>query len=920
MLKIFAALSNLMRYILLSYFLLTGHLLVAQDSLRVNAPVADDIPTSTLPADKDIDVTQIDTLLVSQKQGDIQTTLDYSSKDSMIYYHSKNEVHLFGNAKVKYGNKVELEADKIIFNWNTGTLRAYPKKDSLDNITEAPVFTEKEASYTAEFIKYNFKTSKGILKRLLTQQGESIIHGKDVKKDTEGSYYISATRYTTCNYTEPHFAIRARKLKMKPNKYTVTGPFNLEFNGVPTPLGFFFGIFPVTSKNRSSGIIFPTYGESVNRGFYIRDGGLFIAASAYLSLKFLFNIYSLGGWGMTMNADYKKRYAFNGNLNFSYSNVVRQEDDLSTTNRKEYWIRWSHTPISRGSSSFSANVNLGSNSYNTNNSFSVQDYISTSFNSSLNYRKTFTGTPFSMSASLRYFQNVKEERATLTPNANLNMNRIYPFRKFIKKKKGLLNNLSISYAMNLQSELNNQINPLSLPFPISNPKGESRKVDFFDEFATVLQNAKLGVTHTIPISTSFTLLKHIQVSPSFNYKEVWYPYELQIKDYDVRTHTLQAADSLFKLSRWYSYRTSLGMNTRLYMFYYLKGGITLRHQLSPSISLGYTPDFSDDFFGFYLHPLVGQYVQGQPFSYDVLERRKISRHQGFFLGSAPTGKSGSIGFSLGNQLEMKLLDKSDTTGKKFKKITILQSGNLSTSYNLMAEEFPLSNISFNGSSRILEKFNINFSGVIDPYVYEEKVNVETEKVTYKKIDKFAWNSGQGIGRLQSFRLGVTTSLQPSDFKKKKVISEDAANKPKESGADDNQKSLNSVQQAQLDDIRRNPQRYVDFKIPWSLNLNYSVSFNRNATTNEFDEVQSFSFSGDFSLMKTLKIGFNSGYDFNTHQISMTSFSIFKDLHCWQINANWVPFGPRRSYNFTIMVKSSILQDLKYERRNSWFDR
>jgi len=849
-----------------------------------------------------------------QQQGDIETTIEYTAKDSINYDMLTGKVFLYGDAKVTYGNMV-IEAAEIQFDMKQSTVYANGVPDSTGTLTGIPVFTQAGQTYNAEKMTYNMKTEKGIISGIVTQQGDGYIKSGVVKRTPENAMYAAGNIYTTCNLEQPHFGIRAQQLKIVPNKYVIAGPFNFELNGVPTPLGFAFGLFPFSDK-RSAGLIVPTYGETRERGFYLRDGGFYLPVGEYAGVKLLGQIYSLGGWGASLESNYKVRYKFGGGFSVSYNNVKRQLDNLETSETIDYWIRWRHSPVSRGTGRFSANVNVGSSSFNRNNSFNTQDFISASFNSSVSYNKTFEGTPFTAGASLRINQNVNTQVTNLFPEANLAMRRIFPF-KGNSTKKNPLTQLSFSYSVNARAEVTNEEDTRRYPFtsfrllsdditPTDVDTGtedeDEMPDDFFGNFGTFLADAQYGAVHRIPISTNITLLKFFQLSPGFNYNEYWYPQKASYVYSEEEQGVIVNEEPGF--ARAFDYSGSVGMTTRLYAFYYPKIGKIegIRHMITPSISYSYRPDFSDPRFGFFQN--VQRDETGENF-------QKVSRFQGALYGGPSQGRSSAMSFSINNQIEAKVRGKEDSTGvAKPKKVPVLQNLSISSSYNFAADSFNLSNISMSARTQLFKNLpvvngmSVNLNATIDPYTYELQEVTEnangTRSVTQRRTPEYAWETGNGIGQLTSAGIALSTSLSPPKEKKEKP---DATEREKE----------------QLEYIRNNPDLYIDFNVPWTLRVNYNLRYSKQGFR-DASIVQTFTFSGDVKLTENWRIGFRSSYDFTQKGFGFTSLNISRDLHCWQMQMSWIPFGIRQSYNIDISVKSAILRDLKLSKRNTWFDR
>lgn len=832
----------------------------------------------------------------------------------MVFDVTGQTLTMYRTAKIAY-DQMSMEAAVIALNWKTNLVKATGVPDSAGRLDGLPVFKERQDTYNANEINYNFNTKKGVIQGIVTQQGEGFIKGKRVKKISDDEMFVGKADYTTCNLKHPHFAIKSSKMKTRLGKYVISGPFHLEFNQVPLPIFLPFGLFPIP-KERASGIIVPTYGEAPDRGFYLRQGGFYWAASDYMGFKFLGNIYTRGGWGLSVLSDYRKRYAFNGNFSFEYNKVIREVESPQTrqlvnTETSDFWFRWSHTPQPKGSTRFSANVNLGTNTFNRNNSFVTNDFLAGSFNSNVSFSTSFRGTPFSLSSNLRHQQNIRTGLTTVSPDMNIAMQRIFPFRGKSGRTKGLIRGINFSYTGNVQGEIRNDITPVQGSLPgarliTSDTARTTRIIDFYngDSWNTMLERMRWGVRHNIPLSTNITVLRHLQLTPNINYSEVWSPYSLNYTF--VREQNGIRIDTLNQMARGYAFSTGIGTTTRFYGIYFFKEGYkvsAIRHMMTPTVALAYTPDLSRDEFGMY------QTVQA-----DTSGRMlRLSRTQGALFGvPAGTGAAGNVSFGLDNQLEMKVRQRTDTS-ETYKKVPLLQNLNFTGTYNLLADSFRLSNINVNARTQLFEKIGINLSGVIDPYTYVPvSRNSENGAVlTQRRIDTYAWQAGNGIGKLSNISLALNTSFKPKTKKKPDVSDRNRGFTPGDRRV--------AAEEALLRDIRDNPQRYVDFNVPWTLNLNYNLAYNQVGFLPS-TITQTVNASGDLSITPKTKIAVTTGYDMQRREMAFTSLNIFRDLHCWQMSVNWIPFGIRQSFNVDISVKASLLQDLKISRRNSWFDR
>ncbi len=835
------------------------------------------------------DTLRMDTL---QKTAEIENPILYKAKDSMRFDVLRKIIYLYGQAEIQYGD-LDLKAEFIEIDQTTNLVKARGsgKKDDKGKETGTPVFKNRGESYEANSIDYNFRTKKGVISGTSSKQGEGFIVSDRVKRNEEGTLYSARSIYTTCDLPHPHYGIRSSRMKVMPNKVTASGPFLLEIGGVPTPLGFFFGMFPQVGR-RTSGFVMPQYGESRDRGFFLSGGGLYLVLNEYVDLSILGEIYSKGGYGINTRSTYRKRYKYSGNFSFNYRQNTREVlGKLDPDVNNDFQLNWTHTPESRGSSRFSASVSAMTNTFNRNNALLVNNFLQSSANSSIAYSKTFTGTPFTFGMNLRVIQNIVARTTNVAPDARLQMNSIFPFKKKNSTNKSLLSELSLSYTGEAKWELSNVIQYL-------NPEGLTKldTVSFAPKsFNRILRGSTMGMSHSIPIQTNMTLAKYFQVSLSASYREVWYPEQYRFeyinsgKDANGNAIYRLKTDTLRQFSRFNSYSVSASLNTRLFMTFFPKffGIQAIRNTLSPSIGLSYVPDFAQQQFGFFQEII-------DPRTNQLEKRAKISGSQ----GSPSQGESGSINFSLNNVIEAKMRPKGDTTKTKGEKIQLINLS-LSTSYNMIGQEFKLSPISFSANTNI-KRFNINFGGILDPY-YIELLSVDpkdAKNVTQRRIDEYAISRGQGLGTIQNMRLGVSTSLQP---KANKALKSETAS------ADE------------LRYINANRHLYMDWDLPWNVNIQYNINYSKDGFRPAV-LTQAASFNGDVSLTKKWKIGFGSGYDFTAKDFSYTNFNIARDLHCWTMSVMWIPFGPQQGYTFNIGVKSSILKDLKLEKRNNYFFR
>ncbi|MEE3112533.1 MAG: putative LPS assembly protein LptD [Bacteroidota bacterium] len=838
---------------------------------------------------------QLDTL---KSDSEIETTINYNAKDS-IYYDLKTQIiKLYGNSSIDYGN-INLKAHKIMIDWNAQTLDANFMRDSTGLKIGKPIFTENNQSYETDKITYNFNSKKAIISGIVTQLDDAYMQGEKVKKNELDELYIHDAKYTTCNLADPHFHIATKKLKVIPGKKVISGPFHLKFGNVPTPLGFIFGMFP-QPKETVSGIIMPSYGEEKRRGFYLREGGYYFAVSDYFDLRLTGDIYSKGGYGATIATNYKKRYAYNGSLKFNYNKSKTGEIE-SPFESNDFSFSWTHTPSSKGRSSrFSSSVNFQTNSYNQNKNLVQSNFnqsINAQFNSSISYSKTFKGSPFNISTNLRHSQNVQNKKVNLTlPDLSYNMSRIYPFKNMGKLGKTALGKISISHRFTGKIELTNGSSSSSLNSinVINSSDSFNQQVDFnMQNINTIIDRSKIGGKHTIPISTSFNILKFFTVSPSINYNEIWYLKKLNYTYNEVENGI--EIDTTNSFSRAWSYNTALSLSTRIYgTVFFKKGKIkAIRHVITPEISLTYSPDFTQKKYGYYENIQINN--EG--------ETRLLSKYENFLYGSPRIGSSASMNFYIGNNLEMKVIDENDTISGT-KKIKIFENLSFSGNYNFLADSFQLSPIRFNTRTSFFKRLiNVSLSGTMDPYAYKLDSISETNQIYQRRINELAIKNNQGLGSLAFINMALGMRFSAKDF---------------QSPEEEDEKESRFGTRREIDYINSNIAEYVDFNVPWSINASYNLN-RRKIGYNDPIITQTITMSGDISISEKTKISMRSGYDFKNKMLTQTSINATRDLHCWRIRFNWVPFGRFQSYNLSISAVSALLQDLKLEKRSRFFD-
>ncbi len=856
---------------LILLFLILGTIVFSQDTLRNN------VPDSLL---LHADTIAVDTSEKKTKVIGLKSKIKCAAIDSIRFNVVEHKVYLFNEGEIDY-EKINLKANYVDVDFDKSLVFAIGVPDSNGKIIGSPVFTEGDQSYKSKEMRYNYDTKKGLIKHVFTQDGEGYIHGEVIKKMETGEINVKSGSYTTCNREDhPHFEFKYNKSKFIPGKKIITGPAYLVIEGVPTPLFIPFGLFPNKTGQRS-GIVIPTYGESANRGFYLENGGYYWAINDYFDFKLTGDIYTRGSWAVKPNLRYRKRYKYNGSFNLGYAtNIVGQEGSADYQKRKDFSIRWIHSqdPKARPNSKFSANVNIVSNKFNQFNPTTTEQFLSNTFQSSVAYQKNWNGRIF-LTANASHSQNTKTKKVNLTlPEVSLSINRFYPFRS--KSKVGQLkwyNNISVNYSMNTRNTILIEDSLLFKPEALSK-----------------FQN---GIKHSIPISSTIKILKYFTMTNSVNVTDRMY-FEKTKKYWS--NDTVWTTDSTYYVGQEIvdtipgfnnvlDFSINSSINTKIYgMLAFKKGPIrAIRHVFTPSIGFSYTPDFGSDKWGYY-----DSYIDGEGNEVDY------SKFEKGIYGAPPGEKSGRMNFSFSNNLEIKVPSKKDTiTGMK--KIKLIDNFTISGSYDLSRDSLNWSKIRMSGRTKLFNNLNITYSSSWDPYILDSAGT--------RNLNQFEWVVNKRFLRLDNttWNLGLSFSLNSKKLQKKRESDKGS--------------------KRELADINENLDQYIDWNIPWSLNINYNLRYTNNnkyinyQKTSEDQLVQTLGFSGDVNITPKWKIGFRSGYDFESKKLSYTSLNIYRDLHCWQMRFNWIPMGPRKSWNFTLNVKSSILQDLKLEKKKDFRD-
>ena len=838
-----------------------------------------------------IDSLKTDTIKKNSRKGQISDVIKAVSADSSSYDPKTNTLYLFGNARITYGDK-EVDAGYIQVNQKNNTIIAKPKIDANGRKTGLPIFKDPaQGALTADSVYYNFNTSKGKIYQVYTEQQGGYITGGKIKKQANDEIHIKGAIYSTCNLPDPHqhFGIFITRGIATKNQI-VTGPVYMVIEDVPIPIVLPFGFFPQPNK-RASGIMLPQVGEDATLGFFLRDFGYYIGLNDYWDLTLKGGVYSKGSYETSAASRYTKRYKYNGNLFFSYSSRKFGVEGTPQFENpvKDFRINWSHSqnPNAKPGSNFSASVNAStSGAFRNVPGTNFNQIIQNQLGSSISYSKTWANTPFNLSTAITHSQSLTNRTVTLgLPSLNFGMNTINPLdRKDRIGEQKWYQRIAVGYSLRADNQLNT-----------------------FDSLLfrkETLNQIRSGISHNIPISLSSKVLKYFQFSQNLNYDERWY-FQTIRKNYiaspsPIGTKDSTSIDTLQGFRRAANYSVGGSLSTKLYGQVNFKKGklMALRHVLTPNMGFSFTPDFGAGKFGYYDSVQIDQ--TGKRQAYSIFENS--------LYGGPGIGKSAAINFGIENNIEIKVKDSKDTTNAGIKKIPILQGLSLNGSYNLVAPAFKLSNLGFSGRTFFTEKLGISFSGTLDPYIFDESL---VNNRAIGRIDRYTWQDGK-LPRLSFFTFSYDYSLNSSTLGRNKVT-----NNPPVTGNGDLFGRMNAQQAEQLQQISRNANAFVDFNVPW--NVSFFYNFNYSNTGEMKQVVQTINTSGDFSVTPKWKVQFNTGYDFQNNDIALTTFSIYRDLHCWDMAISWIPFGPVQRYSVDLKVKSSILQDLKLSKRREAYN-
>ncbi len=900
------------------------------DSLSVGDTVSSDsVPADSTDKSGEPDTTNMDSLQLAiyhhnkqvddsirldsinrKKSGALDAPVTFSSEDSMVYDAKSKVARLYGNSNVKYQN-MDLSSDRIQMSLDSSLVRATGTADSTGVISGTPVFTMGQDKYESDTMAFNFKTKKGFIYNVYTEQEDGYLSSQHSKRDSSGVLYLEHGRYTTCDQPHPDFYIALSRAKVRPGKDVVFGPAYLVVADVPLPLAIPYGFFPFT-KSYSSGFIMPSYGDESSRGFYLRDGGYYFAMSDKWDLKLLGEIYTKGSWGLSVASNYRKRYRYNGSFFFSYQNTKNGDKGMPDyTEQTSFKLQWSHRqdPKSNPFSSLSASVNFASTSYernNLNSMYNPQSYTQSLRTSSVNWSTSFSSLGMTISGSANLSQNMIDSTVSLTlPDLNISVSRFYPFkRKHMAGKERWYEKISMSYT----GQFSNSI--------------DTKEDKLFK--SNLIKDWRNAFQHNIPINANFTLFNYININPSFNFTDRMYSNKV-MKSWDEQAQT-ERADTTYGFYNVYNWSMSIGASTKMYGFWVPSKKIfgdkiqAIRHVLTPQVTFSYAPDCGSRYYETYQKTDADgnvSLVEYSPFE------------NGLF--NVPSrGKTGSVTFDLSNNIEMKVKSDKDSTG--YKKLSIIDELGFNMGYNMAAKEKPWSDLTVRLRLKWWKNYTFNLNAVFATYAYELVDNGRPYVSNHTEYSKGRF------GRFQGLSQNISFTLNPEKLKKwfgggddEEDATEDDNNTEDddtgiESNVDDDMvNGQNGARKKNAGKAETDADGYMKFSMPWSLTFGYGITMREN-TSGKFNTktmrypyafTQTLNFSGNIRISDGWNISFSSGYDFENHDLSMTTASLSRDLHCFNMSCS-VVLAPYTSYNFSFRCNAATLTDaLKYDKRSGY---
>ncbi|MBO6216951.1 MAG: LPS-assembly protein LptD [Prevotella sp.] len=856
------------------------------------------------------DSIRLDSIQRARSNG-LESPVKYTAKDSMVYFADTKTAHLYGTSSIDYEN-MNLKSDKIYMSLDSSLVRATGSADSTaeNGIRNKPVFSMGKDTYESDTMAYNFKSKRGLIRDVYTEQQEGYLKGEKAKRDSSGVIYLKHGRYTTCDDPHPDFYIALSRAKVRPGKDVVFGPAYLVVADVPLPLAIPYGFFPF-SKKYSSGFIMPSYGDEQNRGFYLRDGGYYFAINDKMDLKLLGEIYTRGSWGVSVTSNYKKRYKYNGNFLFSYQNTKTGDKGMPDFQENtSFKLQWRHTQDQKANpfSTLTASVNFATTSYERNNLTSMynpQAMTQSTRTSSVNWSTNFSSIGMSLSAEANVAQNMRDSMVSLTlPSLNINIANFYPFRR--KKMAGeerWYEKISVRYTGQLKNSLD----------------AKEDKV-FKSDLVKDWRNA---MSHQIPVQANFTVFDYLTITPSFHFTDRMYTNKI-MRSWD-EEEQVEVADTTYGFYNVYNWNVNLSLTTKLYGFWTPNKKIfgdkiqAIRHVMTPTVTLQYAPSFAASHYGFWD---TYQYTDAN----GEVHLKEYSPFSHGLFGTAPNTRSESITMQLSNNIEMKVKSDKDSTG--YKKLSVIDELGFSLSYNAATDWHRWSDLSMNLRLKWWKSFPINISSRFAMYAYEFNEAGRPVIGNHTEIGK-----GR-MPRFQGFNMNIPLTLNPENLKKWFGGGDDEDEEEYDDGEgvdtnietnidDDMERGKHAAKKKSGNIAETDADGYMRFNMPWSLTFGYGISmrentagrFNKKRMRYPYKYSQTLNVSGNVRLSDGWNINFSSGYDFDAHEMSMTVASLSRDLHCFNMSASIV-LHPYTSYNFTFRCNASTLTDaLKYDKKS-----
>ena len=893
----------------------------AAAALKRDTSTMDSLQLAIYKHNKAIDDSLALDSLNRQKKNGIDAPVEFSATDSLIYEASSGMAHLFGDAHVKYQN-MDLKSEKIYMCLDSSLVHATGIRDTTTGLlTGTPVFQMGSDTYENDTMAFNFKTKKGLIQQVYTEQEDGFLTAEVAKRGANGELFLGHGRYTTCDDPHPDFYLAMSRAKVRPGKDVVFGPTYLVVCDVPLPLAIPYGFFPFT-KSYSSGFIMPTYGDETERGFYLRDGGYYFAISDKMDLKLIGEIYTKGSWGISAASNYRKRYKFSGSVYASYQNSVTGEKNMPDYSKQtSFKIQWSHRQDAKANpfSTLSASVNFATSSYERNNLTSMynpQSMTQSTRTSSVSYSTTFSSIGMNLSTTMNLNQNMRDSTIGMTlPDLNISISRFYPFkRKKMVGKERWYEKISMSYTGHFSNSITSKEDELL--------------------HKNIIKDWRNGMQHSIPISANFTLLGYININPSINFTDRTYTNKV-MRSWDQQTQS-EALDTLNGFYNVYNWNMSVSASTKLYGSYIPSRKLfgnkidRIRHVFTPQVSLSYAPDFSASRYGYY-----DTYAKTDANGEVTLV--EYSPYQGQLYGVPGRGKTGSVSFDVSNNLEMKIRDRNDS----LKKVSIIDELGGSMSYNMSAKTRPWSDLSTRIRLKLTKRYTLNLNAVFASYVYEADSVGVTPRVSDHKT---YWGMGK-IGRFQGMSQNFSYTLDNSKvsniikwLKGERPEKKDNRDNTDDEWGDEDENEVDTNLDRDLERGKHGAERkksdkadtdedgYMTYSVPWSLSFGYGITMRENQDRSKFNYhtmrypykfTQNLNISGNVRISDGWNISFSSGYDFENKKISMTTASLSRDLHCFNMSCS-VVLAPYTSYNFSFRCNASTLTDaLKYDKRSSY---